>query len=803
MQQLKIKPKCLAILNSSNLIQQPQRRFLLAAVTLPIVHLYLGYIGLSTMFVNGASVFWPSLGMFQAAMLLVGYRVWPILYISDFIVSYVLFFKNNLLISSLIPAANLFTPLIGTYLIHRLIKRSNFLERSQDVFKFIIITLVSPLVSSLLAALILCSSEIAPWNAFIEICRTWLASDSTGILVVAPLLVTWLQKPQQQKRLNWQQSLEAIFLVIVALSVSRIAFWGGYAIEYLVIPPLIWLAFRFEARLSTLLVTGVSAIAIFGTLQGYGSFAKQVSPNESLILLQSFICAIAITTFVITAVSHENRTAEAKLRQANDELEQRVANRTLELQEAKNTAEVANQAKSEFLANMSHELRTPLNGILGYAQVLAVTPNLTEQHRRGIDIIYNCGSHLLTLIEDVLDLSKIEARKMELHLSNLHLPAFLQGVEEICQIRADQKGILFIYQVPDHLPTAIATDEKRLRQVLLNLLGNAIKFTDSGSVVLRVDVREIQASTPSVNLHFAVEDTGIGMTPEQLERIFLPFEQVGDIKRQREGTGLGLAITKKIVEMMGGSLQVRSQINVGSIFEFEIECAIASNWREASTLTQAGRITGYKGDRKTILIADDRWENRSVLSNLLQPLGFTVLEAINGQEGLEIAHQDRPHLIITDLLMPTLNGWDFLAFLRQSDAFKEIPVIVSSASVFDADRQKSIAAGASDFLAKPVQIEELYQILEKHLQLSWLYSEEKIEKLAQPTQSTEVEIPPLSELTSLLEFAKRGQMKGIQQELERLSHLNASYQPFVNKLDLLVKQFNIQKIRQFLQEINQ
>jgi signal transduction histidine kinase/CheY-like chemotaxis protein len=535
--------------------------------------------------------------------------------------------------------------------------------------------------------------------------------------------------------------------------------------------------------------------------------------KDNLLLIALLIVAfvgVAIACWTTLPQVTALEEAHARAESLNEDLEIRVERRTEDLKKAMDLADTANHAKSEFLASMSHELRTPLNGILGYAQILQQSPTLSVHDRRGVDTIDRCGSHLLTLINDVLDLSKIEANKLELNPQMANLPNLIQGVVEICQIRAEQKGLHFLYEPDRGLPSRIEIDEKRLRQVLINLLGNAAKFTEQGHVRLRVWVNRSPNSNSIGQLCCQVEDTGVGMNPAQVAQIFIPFEQVGDAAKRSEGTGLGLSISQKIVAAMGGTIRVQSELGRGSTFEFAIDCPILQEvlqevLQEPNPATTP-TITGYKGNRKTVLIIDDNPDNRSMMVGLLTPLGFGILSASDGLEGLAKAIEHQPDLIITDLAMPGMDGWEFLHQLRQTRAVRHTVAIASSASVFDRDAHRSLVAGATDFLPKPVRLNDLYHLMTKHLAIDWIEVaaptlEVTSVKSVTSTNMMNMVIPSASELAGLIACAERGQIKGIQAELEKLLPIDPQYQLFVDYLGKAAQEFNIARIRHFLQDV--
>ena len=373
--------------------------------------------------------------------------------------------------------------------------------------------------------------------------------------------------------------------------------------------------------------------------------------------------------------------------------------------------------RSAFLAQMSHELRTPLNGILGFAQLLQQDKGLNERQLRGMKIIRESGQHLLTLINDILDLARIDAAKVELNPVDISLHGFLAIVADIVRVKAEEKSLLFVEQFAPDLPQVVRADEKRFRQVLLNLLSNAVKFTDKGQVVLAVTV--VDRSGPEVTLRFEVRDSGIGMTEAQRVRLFKPFEQVGEANRRDGGTGLGLAISRELVRLMGSDIEVSSVAGGGSRFWFELAMPLGGDRR--IDLPARGRPAGYAGRRRRVLIVDDVPQNRAVLADSLSVLGFDLLEAADGQDALACAERARPDLIVMDVTMPVMDGLEATRRIRGSPALAEIPVIASSGNTSDEIQADCARAGANGFLPKPIDHDVFLAETARLLSLTWLY----------------------------------------------------------------------------------
>jgi len=505
------------------------------------------------------------------------------------------------------------------------------------------------------------------------------------------------------------------------------------------------------------------------------------------------------------------RTIE--LTTANAQLQQEIAERRraeCELQSAKDAAESANRAKGDFLANMSHELRTPLNGILGYTQILKNDLSLSERPRHAIDVIHRSAEHLLMMIGDILDLSKIEARKMTLELADFRLPEMLATLVEMARIRADQQNIAFDYQPDLTLPQIIHGDEKRLRQVLLNLLSNATKFTKKGSVIFKVLPLSLNTSEEQgVKYHkrrirFLVEDTGIGISPKHIHEIFSAFHQIRDPGRYSEGTGLGLAISQRLVNLMGGELCVESSEGVGSRFWFDLDLAALEQEEKAreNFLAAPPRIIGYQGERRTILIVDDHETNRMILRDLLQPLGFQTYEAANGSDALKVAAECAPNIILMDIIMPVLNGLEATRQLRQMPGMESCVIIAISASISWEKQQESLTAGCRAFLSKPFRIHTLFDVLSKYAGIEWTYGEPVVETrdLVPRLYLGEDALipPPKKKLERLHQLAQAGMITRLRKELDSLIGEHPESTDFLGKIRELLKEFQIEEMQQFI-----
>ncbi len=499
-----------------------------------------------------------------------------------------------------------------------------------------------------------------------------------------------------------------------------------------------------------------------------------------------------------------------QLQESFSTLEHRVTERTEQLAVAKEKAEVANNAKSTFIANMSHELRSPLNAILGFAQVMTRSQSLSPEHQENVGIITRSGEHLLTLINNVLDLSKIEAGRTTLNEKNFDVYRLIHDVDDMFQLKAADKGLQLLVEHASDVPRYIRTDEVKVRQVLINLLNNALKFTEAGGVSVRVGVvpsvpiegshaDELTDLERRITLAVEIEDTGAGIAPEELDNLFEAFMQTQSGKEAQEGTGLGLPISRKFVQLMGGDITVTSQVGRGTIFKFEIRVLpVEAKEVESKQPKRRAIALAPSQPRYRILIVDDKSLNRKLLVKLLNPLGFELKEASDGKQAVDVWNEWEPHLIWMDMRMPVMDGYEATQAIKATIKGQATAIIALTASVLEEERAVVLSAGCDDFIRKPFRESDIFEAMHKHIGVQYIYddaavAEELATQTADETALTAEAIAALpAEWVMILQQAIRTvDMDGMAQITDRIRSQNA---PLANAIDRCIDNFQYDKI---------